>query len=260
MPYPHAEPLSLRQTTAYPNRHRRHSNTVLFQSLWGPCVLVHTRFEPSEHLCWEWGLILNANLPLLPSCWVSSFALGHGVSPHSRSCAYRLTGVFLTLDMGYLHTAQPVKCSHRSWPWTWNGSGELIKIIYTVWEGFKEINKDWKHTLQKTTTKSEPNIERWWEGAEEKVSHHWNLTRHSLESFLARFGNIGRGGQLLQNQGLARKGEPKGAVIQGLSVNLWKLKMWVTEVAKREYPTHLWKKARVMRNLGRINPMNPRTY
>ena len=25
-------------------------------------------FEPSEPLCWEWGLILNENLPLLPSC------------------------------------------------------------------------------------------------------------------------------------------------------------------------------------------------
>ena len=83
-------------------------------SLWGPCILVHTRFEPSEHLCWEWGLILNVNLPLLPSCWGSSFALGCGVSPHSRSSAYHLTGVFLILDMGYLHTAHPVKCSRRS--------------------------------------------------------------------------------------------------------------------------------------------------
>ena len=37
-------------------------------------------FEPSEHLWWVWGLILNANLPLLPSCWGFSFALGRGVS------------------------------------------------------------------------------------------------------------------------------------------------------------------------------------
>ena len=34
-----------------------------------------------------------------------SFALGHGVSPHSHSSAYHLTGVSLTLDMGYLLTA-----------------------------------------------------------------------------------------------------------------------------------------------------------
>ena len=58
-------------------------------------------FEPSEHLWREWGFILNANLPFLPSCWGFSdhhssamqpllqhlmscwgfsFALGHGVS------------------------------------------------------------------------------------------------------------------------------------------------------------------------------------
>ena len=42
-------------------------------------------FEPSEHLWWVWGLILNAISPLLPSCWGFSFALEHGVSPHSRS-------------------------------------------------------------------------------------------------------------------------------------------------------------------------------
>ena len=31
-------------------------------------------FEPSEHLWREWGLILNVNLPLLPSFWGFSFA------------------------------------------------------------------------------------------------------------------------------------------------------------------------------------------
>ena len=47
-------------------------------------------------------MILNVNLPLLPSCWGFSFTLGVGVSPHSRSSAYRLTGVSLALDVGYL--------------------------------------------------------------------------------------------------------------------------------------------------------------
>ena len=41
-------------------------------------------FEPSEHLWWVWGLILNVISTLLPSCWDFS-ALGHGVSPESRS-------------------------------------------------------------------------------------------------------------------------------------------------------------------------------
>ena len=38
----------------------------------------------------EFGLILNMNLPILPSYWVFSFALGRGVSPHSHSSAYHL--------------------------------------------------------------------------------------------------------------------------------------------------------------------------
>ena len=50
----------------------------------GPWVLVPL-FGRFEHLWREWGLILNANSPLLPSCWGFSFALGHGVSPHSHS-------------------------------------------------------------------------------------------------------------------------------------------------------------------------------
>ena len=41
--------------------------------------------EPSEHLWQVWGWILNAISPLLPSCWVFSFALGCGVSPQSHS-------------------------------------------------------------------------------------------------------------------------------------------------------------------------------
>ena len=37
-------------------------------------------FEPSEHLREIWDLTLNTILPLLPSCWGFSFALGCGVS------------------------------------------------------------------------------------------------------------------------------------------------------------------------------------
>ena len=40
----HPESLPLRLATADPYLHRRHSNTVLAQSLWGLWVLVHTRF------------------------------------------------------------------------------------------------------------------------------------------------------------------------------------------------------------------------
>ena len=48
MPYPSLldpEPLSLWQSSTDPYLHRRYSHTVLSQSLWGPCVLVHTRSQ-----------------------------------------------------------------------------------------------------------------------------------------------------------------------------------------------------------------------
>ena len=35
-------------------------------------------FEPSECLWWVWDLILNAIVPLLPSCWGSSLPLDLG--------------------------------------------------------------------------------------------------------------------------------------------------------------------------------------
>ena len=44
-------------------------------------------FEPFEHLWWEWGFILNVNLPLLLSWRDFSFALGCGLFPHNCSSA-----------------------------------------------------------------------------------------------------------------------------------------------------------------------------
>ena len=61
--------------------HRRYLNPVLAQSLWGLWILVHTRFVWAlwASLAGK-GVILNAILPLIPSCWGFSFALGRGVS------------------------------------------------------------------------------------------------------------------------------------------------------------------------------------
>ena len=116
MPYPHPEPLSLRQITADPHLCRRRSQFCL--GLYGvpESWCMQALFEPFKRPWWEWGLTLNTNLPLPQSCCGFSFALGRGVSPHSHSSAYRLTGVSLTLDVGYLHTAGPVKRSSRSRP------------------------------------------------------------------------------------------------------------------------------------------------
>ena len=69
----------------------------------------HSLFEPSEHLWQEQGLILNVNSLLLLFCWGFSFALGRGVSPHSRSSAYRLTRGFLTWEW-WPHGAGAATC------------------------------------------------------------------------------------------------------------------------------------------------------
>ena len=138
LPFPslwHPEPLSVWQTTANLYLHRRHSNTALSQSLWGPWVLVCTKFAWAlwaslvgmgfyfKHefalltvllrllLCpWTWG-ISSPQLQYLLSYWGFSH-LGHGVSPHSQSSEAQL--LLLPLDMGYLFTAVPAKHSHHS--------------------------------------------------------------------------------------------------------------------------------------------------
>ena len=85
MPYPgmlHPEPLPLWQTTV------TRTSVGDIQTLKGTSGSVSegspgmykVLFEPSEHLWWVWGLILNTISALLPPCWGFSFALGCGVS------------------------------------------------------------------------------------------------------------------------------------------------------------------------------------
>ena len=56
-------------------------------------------FEPSEHLWWEWSLILNANSSCLPSCWDFSFVLGHVIS--SQSCSSAMQSPLQCLSSGW---------------------------------------------------------------------------------------------------------------------------------------------------------------
>ena len=87
----HPEPLPLRQSTAdCPST--GDTQTQFWLSLCGVSGSWCTQdlFEPSEHLWWLWGLILNMILPLLPSFWGFSFAL----------------------DVEYLLTVSQVPCSH----------------------------------------------------------------------------------------------------------------------------------------------------
>ena len=72
-------------------------------------------FEPSEHLSREWGLILNANSPLLPSLWGFSFALGSGVSLRSHSSITQLPLRCLTSCWGFSDLGHAISSlSHSS--------------------------------------------------------------------------------------------------------------------------------------------------
>ena len=54
--------------------------------------------------------------------------------------AYCLTWVSLTLDMGYLFTTTPEKCSLCSWSWSWRSSSEplLHHIVPDVQASFRQ--------------------------------------------------------------------------------------------------------------------------
>ena len=91
MPHPgllHPEPPPLRQSTADPYLHRRHSDTVLSQSLWGLWVLVCTRF-----VCALWaslaemGFDIKRELAAPAALLGSSFAL----VPYCRLCCCLVT-------------------------------------------------------------------------------------------------------------------------------------------------------------------------
>ena len=68
-------------------------------------------FQPSECVWWRWGVILNVNSPLLPSCWGFS-ALGHGISSRSHSSTTILLG-FSALGRGV--SPQGRSCAAQPW-------------------------------------------------------------------------------------------------------------------------------------------------
>ena len=77
-PCPHGRPLLMRASTGDTQTLKGRSGSASV-GLLGPGAH-KVLFEPSKHLWWVWGLILNMILPLLPSCWGFSFAFGLCIS------------------------------------------------------------------------------------------------------------------------------------------------------------------------------------
>ena len=86
------------------------------------------------------------NSPRLLSCWGFSFALGHGVAPHSRSSAYWFTGVFLILGEGYHNTAGPVKCSCGFQSCTWGICSRPLLLTLDVGISFWPLTAPVPHS------------------------------------------------------------------------------------------------------------------
>ena len=82
--------------------------------------------------------------------------------------AYCLTWVSLTLDMRYLFTAAPAKCSHHPLPWTWGSSSQLClcTVVATVLISQKQekVTLWWGlgiWTFGMCYVKNVPRIEKW---------------------------------------------------------------------------------------------------
>ena len=187
MPYPgllYPESLPLQRSSADLYLHRRHSNTVLSQSLgiWGSWC-TQGLFEPSEHLWQIWGLILNWFYP--SNCLVGAFPLpldmGYllKVAPAPRSCHYNvypLARASLPLVIGYLlkvspapAATTPVPFSHWRRLYTWASPGGQYRIRLIIFFASKEgkalhsqQKQDWELTVAEIMNSLLPNLDLNW--------------------------------------------------------------------------------------------------
>ena len=135
MPHPrllHSEPLSLQPTTADPYLHRRCSDTDLSPSLWGPWVLVHTRFFLcSPRVCfpvlckfwWFYGGLMAT--PPKSSCHTQVYCT-QSPSPHSSPLLTRTSS-------GDTQTQFCLSFCGVSGSWCTQGMFEPSEHLWQVW-------------------------------------------------------------------------------------------------------------------------------
>ena len=105
-------------------------------------------------------MILNVNLPLLPSCWDSSFALGCG---YLLTAAPVPTSYWCFSDLGRggissLPLVAPVLCSRHL----------LLSVVVHAWDLFKEVTINfitstivWPQVNSREGTQLHPSTENW---------------------------------------------------------------------------------------------------
>ena len=105
-------------------------------SLWG-LWCTQGLFEPSDCLWCIRGLNLNAILPLLPSCWGFSFALGCGVSFWGESNT--LLSMFVQQQVVVLESSQENMSSHPFTQPSWKAKTSDCVDHNNLWKILKEL-------------------------------------------------------------------------------------------------------------------------
>ena len=95
---------------------------------------------------------------------------------------YRLTWVSLTLDVRYLFTAAPAKCSCCSLPWTWGSSFQpLLHTIVLISHASKVMFKILQARLQQYMNCELPDVQagfRKGRGARDQIAYiHWIMEK-----------------------------------------------------------------------------------
>ena len=123
MPYPgllHPKPLPLQQSTSDPYPLRRHSNTVLSQSLWGLWVLVSTRFV------WAlWAFLVSMGFD-----WSTEWSRAKANKVLPRECTGHSKHPLPTTQEKTLHM-DITRWSIPKWDWLYSLQQKMEKL-YTV--------------------------------------------------------------------------------------------------------------------------------
>ena len=147
-PYPnllHLEPLPLWQSTAHPYLHRRHSDTVLSQSVWGLWVLVHTRFVSAL-----WASLVGIGFESKCEFAPSTVLLGLLLCPWTWAISSK------SLQLHAAAAQVPTVLLGLLCPWTWGISSQPLQNRTAASPSANLIHKSLCCYLIMPCTRSQP--------------------------------------------------------------------------------------------------------